>query len=53
MNILYILIIYGFNKIKWNDGEANLDTEYSILACNCCEDAWKIIQNDNIELKNF
>jgi hypothetical protein len=42
-----------FNKIKWNDGEANLDTEYSILACNCCEDAWKIIQNDNIELKNI
>jgi hypothetical protein len=42
-----------FNKIKWNDGEANLDTEYSILACNCCEEAWKIIQNDNIELNNI
>lgn len=62
-NILYLLTLEttkilnnkqeDFNKIKWKDGESNLDTEYSILACNCCEEAWKNIQNNNIELKNI
>ena len=28
------------NSIIWNDGESNLDSEYSKLACNCCEMAW-------------
>jgi len=27
-------------SITWNDGESNLDTEYSILACECCKIAW-------------
>lgn len=31
-------------KIKWTDGESNLDTEYSILACDCCSNAWNIIK---------
>jgi len=29
-------------KITWTNGEANLDTEYSQLACNCCSNAWDI-----------
>ena len=27
-------------SIKWTNGEANLDTEYSKLACDCCIMAW-------------
>lgn len=27
-------------SITWNDGESNLDTEYSKLACECCILAW-------------
>lgn len=27
-------------SIVWRDGEANLDTGYSKLACRCCEEAW-------------
>ena len=27
-------------SIKWNDGESNLDTEYSKLACECCKSSW-------------
>lgn len=27
-------------NIKWSDGEANTDTEYSELACNYCKKAW-------------
>ncbi len=27
-------------SIKWKNGESNLDTEYSKLACECCELAW-------------
>jgi len=30
--------------IIWNDGEANIDTEYSDLACKCCMAAWGTIQ---------
>jgi len=29
-------------KIIWTNGEANLDTEYSQLACDCCSNAWDI-----------
>lgn len=29
------------SKIKWQDGEANTDTEYSKLACQCCQYAWE------------
>lgn len=31
-------------NIKWTDGEANIDTEYSELACKCCRTAWEIIR---------
>ena len=27
-------------SIKWTNGESNLDTEYSKLACSCCEISW-------------
>ena len=27
-------------SITWNDGESNLDTEYSELSCECCILAW-------------
>jgi hypothetical protein len=30
--------------IIWTDGEANIDTEYSDLACKCCTSAWETIQ---------
>ena len=31
-------------SITWNNGEANLDTEYSKLACDCCIMAWETIK---------
>lgn len=31
-------------KIIWNDGESNLDTEYSDLACECCMLAWETMK---------
>ena len=31
-------------NIEWRNGEANLDTGYSQLACICCEEAWNIIK---------
>tara|TARA_R100001163_G_C5068282_1_gene208314 strand:+ start:142 stop:921 length:780 start_codon:yes stop_codon:yes gene_type:complete len=31
-------------NICWTNGEANIDTEYSKLACECCTIAWEIIQ---------
>lgn len=40
-------------KIKWNSGEANLDSEYSQLACNCCYEAWNIIKTLNPELNTL
>lgn len=30
--------------ISWTNGESNLDTDYSKLACLCCETAWNIIK---------
>jgi hypothetical protein len=29
-------------RIKWTDGESNLDTGYSQLACQCAEAAWRL-----------
>ena len=29
---------------RWKDGESNLDTHYSTLACKCCEDSWDIMK---------
>lgn len=34
------------NNIQWVNGEANIDTEYSQLACECCCNAWDIIKQD-------
>lgn len=31
-------------SITWNNGEANLDTEYSELACDCCIMAWETMK---------
>ena len=28
------------HTISWTNGESNLDTEYSQLACECCCEAW-------------
>ena len=30
--------------IKWTNGEANIDTEYSKLSCECCILAWDIMK---------
>jgi len=38
--------------IKWSDGEANLDMEYSTLACNCFIQSWKKFKKNKI-LKNI
>ena len=35
---------HEFQNITWSDGESNLDTEYSQLACDCCKEAWNIIK---------
>ena len=32
--------------INWSNGEANLDTEYSKLACRCCETAWNTMKKN-------
>jgi hypothetical protein len=42
-------------QITWTDGESNLDTEYSRLACDCCEVAWNIMKTreslyDNVDI---
>lgn len=31
------------SSIKWTNGESNLDSEYSALACRCCIFAWTIM----------
>lgn len=35
---------YELQNITWTNGESNLDTEYSELACTCCEEAWDVIK---------
>lgn len=35
--------------IKWTEGESNIDTEYSKLACECCNIAWNLIRTTNQE----
>lgn len=37
-------------KIKWNNGESNIDMEYSLLACECCESAWNNIIKKNMKI---
>jgi hypothetical protein len=31
-------------QCKWTDGESNTDTDFSTLACQCAEEAWKQMQ---------
>lgn len=33
--------------IKWSEGEANIDIEFSKLGCICCKLAWEKIKNNN------
>ncbi len=40
------------SQIRWTDGEANLDSAYSVLACTCCEMAWSKIQQKYQEYVN-
>lgn len=40
-------------KIKWTDGESNTDTEFSQLACECCEEAWNSIKDQRDELSDI
>jgi hypothetical protein len=40
-------------KISWTNGEANIDTEYSELACSCCRDGWEIMKQTNMEYSNI
>jgi deoxyadenosine/deoxycytidine kinase len=36
--------------VKWKDGEANLDTGYSSLACSMAQNAWAVMQQHDPEL---
>lgn len=40
-------------KIKWTNGEANLDMEYSNIACEHCTKAWAMIQQKYISFKTI
>ena len=40
-------------KITWNDGESNLDTEYSKLACYCCTVSWDEIKKNYPEFSKI
>ena len=33
-------------KVKWTDGESNIDSGFSSLACECCLEAWGIVKNE-------
>ena len=39
-------------KIKWTNGESNIDMEYSLLACECCKSAWNNIIKKKYEKYN-
>ena len=36
----------ALQKIQWTNGESNIDMEYSLLACDCCEKAWDNLKED-------
>jgi hypothetical protein len=40
-------------QLRWTNGEANLDTDFSRLAGECCVSAWKIIQQNNTDYNNI
>ena len=37
------------HAIRWTDGEANIDTGFSALACNCSLEAWETMRAENPE----
>lgn len=39
--------------IEWTNGEANIDTGFSKLACDCCVDAWKVMRSNMEEYNNI
>ena len=39
-------------KIKWTDSEANIDSEFSKLACECCKEAYVEIKKKYIEFND-
>lgn len=34
------------NSMKWNEGEANLDFEFSLLSCNLCNVCWNDMKSE-------
>ena len=40
-------------KIKWTDSEANIDSEFSKLACECCKEAYVEIKKKYIEFTDI
>lgn len=40
-------------EIKWTNGESNLDTEYSLLASDCCKKAFIKLKKNNKNLKRI
>jgi hypothetical protein len=40
-------------KIKWTDSEANIDSEFSKLACECCKEAYDEIKKIYIEFNDI
>jgi len=40
-------------KIKWTDSEANIDSEFSKLACECCSEAYVEIKKKYIEFTDI
>jgi len=40
-------------KIRWTDSEANIDSEFSKLACECCKEAYVEIKKKYIEFTDI
>ena len=43
----------NLRKICWTNGEANLDTWYSKLACECCYKAWDVMKYTIMEYSDI
>ena len=43
----------GVSKITWTNGESNLDTEYSALACRFAEEEWRKLRNNKRDFENI
>jgi hypothetical protein len=40
-------------EIKWTEGEANIDTAFSMVGCMCCQEAWNELKEEYPEYKDF